>query len=205
MAKLKWMKRSVWVWLCAAVLSTSDLHAYSAQEGDVVFHTSTSAQSEAIQLATRSPWSHMGIVLQHQDQLQVFEAVSPVRYTPLQEWLQRGKGGRYVALRPRTALSDAQVQTLRKAARRYVGKPYDLQFAWGNEAIYCSELVWKMYRDALEIQLAPLQRLRDFDLRNPVVKAKLTERYGRKLPLNEPVIAPVALFESKWLEKVAER
>jgi hypothetical protein len=70
--------------------------------------------------------------------------------------------------------------------------------------VHCSELVWKLYRDA-GVELAALQRLRDFDLSHPIVRAKLTERYGQKLPLDEPVISPAALFESSVLERVDER
>ena len=32
------------------------------QDGDIIFHTSTSSQSKALQLAMNSPYSHMGIV-----------------------------------------------------------------------------------------------------------------------------------------------
>lgn len=36
--------------------------SYEPRNGDIVFQTSRSAQSVAIQKATRSPWSHLGIV-----------------------------------------------------------------------------------------------------------------------------------------------
>ena len=35
---------------------------YVPRSGDIIFHTSRSAQSVAIQKATGSPYSHMGIV-----------------------------------------------------------------------------------------------------------------------------------------------
>jgi hypothetical protein len=35
---------------------------YEPRNGDIIFHTSRSAQSVAIQLATQSRYSHMGIV-----------------------------------------------------------------------------------------------------------------------------------------------
>jgi hypothetical protein len=47
--------------------------------------------------------------------------------------------------------------------------------------------------------------LRDFDLSNPAVQAKLRERYGKELPLNEPVISPVSVFNSPELVTVVNR
>ena len=44
--------------------------------------------------------------------------------------------------------------------------------------------------------------LRDFDLADPVVSAKLRERYGNRLPLDEVVIAPSAVFDSPLLTEV---
>lgn len=179
--------------------------AWAPQDGDIVFHTSTSRQSEAIQRATRSPWSHLGVVLLRGGQPYVYEAVQPVRYTPLQAWLDRGAGGRYVVKRLRAPLSAAQVQALHATAPLWHRKDYDLLFGWSDERIYCSELVWKLYAQALDIELAPLARLRDFDLSDPVVSAKLRERYGTRLPLDEAVIAPSAVYDSPLLIEVARR
>ena len=69
-------------------------------------------------------------------------------------------------------------------------------------AIYCSEIVWKAYQHALGIQLAPLQKLQDFDLSDVKVKALMQQRYGKHIPLQETVIAPQAIFASKQLRVV---
>lgn len=47
------------------------------------FRTSQPVQSQAIQLATHSPYSHCGIQYRQHGKWQVFEAVQPVRLTPL--------------------------------------------------------------------------------------------------------------------------
>ena len=51
------------------------------QTGDLIFHISTSSQSLAIQKATHSPYSHMGLIVNKHNQIWVLEAVQPVRYT----------------------------------------------------------------------------------------------------------------------------
>lgn len=179
--------------------------AYEPQAGDIVFHTSLSTQSIAVQAATNSPYSHMGIVLFKDGKPYVFEAVQPVKYTQLETWLDRGKDKHYVVKRPKSPLSADTISQLQKDAALYAGKPYDLTFEWSDSRIYCSELVWKLYKSAANIELSPLAKLGSFNLSHPAVKAKLKERYGNNIPLNEPVIAPVAIFESPLLVTAAQR
>jgi hypothetical protein len=55
------------------------------RDGDIVFQTSKSSQSIAVQRATRSRYSHMGIVVQRDGKPFVFEASATVRFTPFKE------------------------------------------------------------------------------------------------------------------------
>jgi hypothetical protein len=175
--------------------------AESLRDGDIIFHTSRSTQSEAIQRATRSPYSHMGLVLFRDSRPYVFEAVAKVSYTPLDQWIARGDG-RYVVRRLKQELRPEQATRLRVAAEKYAARPYDLYFEWSDQRIYCSELVWKAYRDALGVEIGARQKLRDFDLSDALVKAKMRERYGGRVPLDEPVISPAAMFGSPLLKTV---
>jgi uncharacterized protein YycO len=183
-------------------LMTTAAAAEPLRDGDIIFHTSRSAQSLAIQRATHSPYSHMGVILHRNGKPQVFEAIARVQYTPLDQWIARGERRAYVVKRLKQPLTDRQVGKLRASAEKYAGKPYDLYFEWSDARIYCSELVWKMYRDALGIELGSLQKLREFDLGDSLVKKKMRERYGSNVPMNEPVISPVALFDSALLGTV---
>lgn len=189
--------------MLAAFALVTGAWAYAPQEGDLVFQTSRSAQSIAIQKATHSPYSHVGIVLFRDGKPYVFEAVQPVKFTPLEAWIRRGKQGRFVAKRVRKPLSPAALAAMHRLAARYVGRPYDLTFEWSDQRMYCSELVWKLYKGA-GITLAPLSRLGTFDLGDPEVRHILHQRYGSHVPLDEPVIAPSALFASPLLGTVPE-
>jgi hypothetical protein len=115
---------------CLGLLTWGSAHAYTPAVGDIVFHTSTSDQSAAIQAATHSPYSHVGVVLFRDGKPVVLEAVQPVKYTRLKTWLDRGKGGHYVVKRLKTPLPAAAVSRLGQEARKYFGKPYDLTFEW---------------------------------------------------------------------------
>lgn len=177
-----------------------------ARDGDIIFHQSRSAQSLAIQQATRAKYSHMGIIFFQKGQPYVYEAAAKVSYTPLKAWIARGEKHHYVIkrLKDRPQLSQSDVEKLQVVATTFYGKPYDLVFAWSDQQIYCSELVWKIYDRALGIRIGELQKIRDFDLSSPAVKQKIRERYGDKLPLDEQVISPAAMFNSPLLVKVSE-
>ncbi|UPL50020.1 YiiX family permuted papain-like enzyme [Hymenobacter sublimis] len=175
------------------------------RNGDLIFQTSRSAQSRAIQLATHSAYSHCGILFKKDGEWRVFEAVQPVGETSLAAWTARGQKGTFVVKRlhdAETVLTPAVLQRLQAAGERYRGKNYDLYFGWSDERIYCSELLWKMYRQATGREIGKLQTLREFDLSHPVVQAKLQERYGKRIPLHEQVISPVRMLKSKELVTV---
>ncbi|MEH3414914.1 YiiX family permuted papain-like enzyme [Phytobacter diazotrophicus] len=179
--------------------------AYEPQTGDIIFQMSRSSQSKAIQQATHSRFSHTGMIVLRKNVPYVFEAIGPVVYTPLPTFINRGEKGHYIIRRVKGGLSIAQQQKLAQTATRYLGKPYDQAFSWTDERQYCSEVVWKVYKRALGIQPGKLQKLKEFDLNSPVVRAKLNERYGRNIPLNETVISPQALFDAPQLETVAKK
>jgi len=200
-------------WLAALLVSlalggcTSSAN-YEPRDGDIVFHTSRSAQSLAIQLATKSPYSHMGIVYLRDGKPFVFEAVQPVKLTPLDEWTARGERQQFVAKRLRDAASRLTAETLRKmraAGEQLAGKDYDPYFEWSDERIYCSELVWKIFERGAGIELGARQTIADFDLSHPAVQQKLRERYGDRVPLDEVVISPAAIFAAADLQTVYQR
>jgi Permuted papain-like amidase enzyme, YaeF/YiiX, C92 family len=177
------------------------------RDGDIIFHESRSSQSRAIQLATGSRYSHMGILFVQHGRWFVYEAVQPVKTTPLDDWIRRGKNGHFVVkrLRDTRALTPAVLARMRAAGEQYRGKSYDLYFEWSDDRIYCSELVWKIYQRGAGIEIGRMQKLREFDLSNPAVRAKMRERYGARVPFDEPVISPAAMFDSAKLIEVARR
>ena len=53
------------------------------RDGDIIFQTTPSKQSQAIQIVTHSPYSHVGIIFMREGKPYVYEAISKVQYTPL--------------------------------------------------------------------------------------------------------------------------
>ncbi len=185
--------------------STSGFSGF--QNGDIIFQTSKSAQSKAIQLATGSKYSHMGIIYRQGNEFFVYEAVQPVKLTPLKDWINRGVDRHYVVKRIKNAstlLTPQVLSKMKKIGEKFASKNYDLYFEWSDARIYCSELVWKIYKEALGIEIGKLEKLGDFNLTNKTVKQKLTERYGKNIPLTEFVISPATMFNSDQLVTVFE-
>jgi uncharacterized protein YycO len=200
--------RSIYLLLLLVAGCSAKASLPAVEDGDVIFQTSRSSQSLAIQRATGSPLSHMGMIFVRDGRPYVLEASKTVRYTPLDKWIERGVGGHYEVQRLRDAtsvLTSKKRAELLRVAEAFIGRPYDLTFDWSDDRMYCSELVWKVYDRALGIQIGTLQKVRDFNLADPTVKAKMQERYGSNVPLDAPVISPVAMERSPLLVMVAKQ
>ena len=173
---------------------------YQPKDGDIIFQSSQSSQSKAVEQATNSPYSHMGIIFIKNGKPYVFEAGSKVAYTPLTSFIERGKNRYYVIKRLKDHnLSVKETNKLKLVAKTFENKPYDIWFGWNDNYIYCSELVWKIYNRALKLEIGQLQNIKDFNLSSALVKQKLKARYGDKIPFQETVISPVAMFNSPLL------
>ena len=178
------------------------------KNGDIIFQTSKSSQSKAIQLATKSEYSHMGIIYEIGEKYFVYEAIQPVKLTPLQEWINRGENSHYVIKRLENAdqiLTNETIEEMKQYGEKFKGKTYDLYFEWSDDKIYCSELVWKIYKKVTNIEIGKLEQLSDFDLSNEIVQAKMKERYGNNIPLDEKVISPATMFNSDKLILIEKR
>lgn len=182
------------------VLLVSLSLATELQTGDVIFHESRSSQSAALQAATGSRYTHVGLIVVDGETVTVLEAVEPVKETPLDEWIARGVDGHAVAKRPREATPEAAAAAVSQA-RESLGLHYDLGFRWDDTQIYCSELVYKAWA-AAGLELAELKTHADYDLSDPGVQRAARKRYPKGLPRDEPVIALSDLMESEALETV---
>nr|WP_252357986.1 YiiX/YebB-like N1pC/P60 family cysteine hydrolase [Escherichia coli] len=91
--------------LILSLLVSVPAFAWQPQTGDIIFQISRSSQSKAIQLATHSDYSHTGMLVMRNKKPYVFEAVGPVKYTPLKQWIAHGEKGKYVVRRVEGGLS----------------------------------------------------------------------------------------------------
>jgi hypothetical protein len=175
------------------------------QDGDIIFQTSESEQCEAVRIATNSKFSHCGIIFIEKGKTYVYEAVQPVKFTPIEDWITHGKNSKYVVKRLKNSevkLTVTQLDAMKKYGSNMLNKNYDIYFGWSDSEIYCSELVWKIYKNGANIELCKTKELKEFNLNNPIVQRIMYQRYGSQIPLHEEVVAPSQLHDSELLETV---
>ncbi|MFN4248409.1 MAG: YiiX family permuted papain-like enzyme [Flavipsychrobacter sp.] len=191
----------------ASALTSCRGQQMELKDGDIVFQSTYGGQGKAIQIATHSKYSHCGIIYLIDGKPYVYEAVQPVKMTPLDRWIARGDDGHYVIKRLKNtdALTPDVLNKMKAAGEQFKGKDYDIYFGWSDNDLYCSELVWKIYKRGAGIEVGTPQKLSSFDLSNVIVQQQLAERYGSNIPYNETVISPAAIFESDKLITVEEQ
>ncbi len=143
------------------------------RDGDIIFQESFSSQAAAIREVQGDSTTHVGIVFRRGVSWSVLEAVSRVRYAPLESWI--GRGGQWRVMRVRGEFDAAR---LRRVAESYLGRPYDLRFEWTEQRIYCSELVYKAYA-AVGIRLGEPEDWSTLAL-GPRARALLQRRGGTR-------------------------
>ena len=167
---------------------------YKPSNGDIIFHTSKSTQSPIIQKITKSKLSHCGIIYIKDGIPYVFEASSKVKLTKLETFINNGVDKKYEILRYKSELSKSEQKEMFQYASNQLGKPYDLKFEFSDNKMYCSELVWKIYK-AAGIELSSPTKFKDYDLSSREAIKMIETRYGSKINLNENVITPIQIFE----------
>ncbi len=169
------------------IQSSSTPATSELKEGDIVFQTSSSQQAPLIIAATRSPWSHCGVIIEKPDGLYVLEAISKVSLTPYQQWVERGVGKRVEAKR-------YSQDPIKIKYSKYLGKSYDLAFKFDNSKWYCSELVYDIYKRQLGVELCEPRPVSDYSLNG--LDKQLSKR---NIDKNQLVVAPSDLHDSKLL------
>ena len=159
-----------------------------------------------VRALTDSRWTHMGVIVREGGGTFVFEAVSPVRRTPLERFIAHGREQRYVVKRLRDAdarLTPATLEKMRQLGATWLGRPYDLRFRWDDQALYCSELVYKLFDRGAGIRLGKLERAADMNLDDERVQKALKKRFANaQFDPNETVVTPDSIFNDAQLVEV---
>jgi len=174
---------------------------YIPKSGDLIFQSSPHNDLvDAIEGATESKYSHAGIVIQVRNKWIVREALHEgVCDTPLQEFVDRGRDDSISVFRVKKQYEKYLPLFIEKSAS-YLGRPYDIHYLPDDEHLYCSELVYKSFKDASGITLGKLQRFGD--LKWGKYKVFIEKVEGGAIPTDRLVITPVAITKAKQLKQV---
>jgi hypothetical protein len=137
----------------------------------------------------------------------VQESLLAMEITPYESFISRNTG-KFVLMRLKqadTILTPQVLADMNTVFQSFADKKYDLWFKWSDEHIYCSELVYKIYERGAKVELMPLKQVKDYNLDSNEVQSIIKKRFGSKIDLEEPVIAPSDLMTSPILEVVFER
>jgi uncharacterized protein YycO len=185
---------------CRHYWSGSNVSPSDLREGDLLFQSlPRNPLVDAIEGASGSPFSHCGILHQTPSGWVVVEAIGPVKETPLSEWKARARDRLYVTYRLKSAYRD-KIPSFIIAAQAMVGRPYDHHYAWDDEAIYCSELIYKAFLTATGEKLGAMQRLGDLNWKPYSVVMEQVE--GGPVPVDRQMITPRAVTEAGQVELV---
>ncbi len=92
-------------------------------------------------------------------------------------------------------MTENNIEKLRNERQKYVSKSYDYSHCWSDNNMYGSELVWKTYKRALNIELGTLE----------VSKISNENMPEKEMCLEEFSISPMVVFNSDKLMTVMEK
>ncbi len=167
------------------------------RSGDIVLQASKSERARLIRRASDSPYSHVGLVEVAPDGVFVIEAIEPVSRTPFKQWQARGIDQKITVLRAR-ALDGVALQSVVTVAKSYLGTHYDARYQWGDDRLYCSELVVKAFSKGAGLSLGHLQPLASLHLK----AAELKEAKALGIASDTNLVTPQAIAVDAQVETV---
>lgn len=158
------------------------------QEGELVFQISKSKQSPYIQLATGSLYSHCGIIIKKSNQYYVLEASNIVKLTPVSDWINKGRFKYCISYK----IFNKPVKI---SYKKYLGQKYDTAFKFNNGKMYCSELIYEIYKKQFGIELCKPRKIKSYHLFG---LSKIIKKRG--IDINQLVVAPSDIINSKYVK-----
>lgn len=178
-------------------------------EGDIIMQNYKAKGAVLSHDLMGGKYNHVGIIFQRpkDGMLVVLDLTDSVRLTELTAYVDRADSGHVCILRIKESnktLTEEKVTALRDAAKQYRGKPADPMLNWDDSRMYSSELVWKVYNNAMMLKLCPLRTVADFKI--PAAKEKEVEtEYGGDISSRDEAVSPDDIYNSKKLEVVYEK
>jgi Permuted papain-like amidase enzyme, YaeF/YiiX, C92 family len=183
--------------------------------GDLIFQDLACGElCDAIEAVTREQFhapgpalSHVGVVVRKGAKTFVLEAYGDrVRLTPLADVRARQQDSsmRVIPLATLHGVPEGFRGRVAHLADRFIGKPYDNRFVVGDDAYYCSDLVYEMFKEANGgkefFHLTPMTfGTPGSDARK--VWKRYFDGFGIPIPEGQPGLSPLGM----WLEADAMR
>jgi hypothetical protein len=186
------------IWFFWPVLKNT--FVYNPINGDIVFQSlPPNPLVNAIEGITQSPFSHCGIVYLDEDgKWSVYESLGTVHSTPLSKWMLRGSNSGVSVYRP--AFKPDEINRMLAAAFKFNGLKYDVKYEMDDDKIYCSELVYKAFKNGIGIEIGKLEKLGDLNWKD--YEKTIVKYENGPVPLDRLMITPVGLTRDQNFVRV---
>jgi Permuted papain-like amidase enzyme, YaeF/YiiX, C92 family len=179
-------------------------------EGDIIVQDIQNPTGDLMREVMPAEWTNIGIIFRRDADgaMVVMDAIGKVRITPLPEWISAGRENKLALYRLQDGeniLVPKNVKKLRVACKPFKAKPSDRYFAWSDDELYSSELVWKVYQTGLGISLCPLRKLNTLQLSGKLAKPIMTKKYGTTVPAAENAVTVADIYSSAQLKLLYAR
>ena len=102
---------------------------------------------------------NIGIAFIDSENYALLETKEQVQYTSLGQWIKNGNNNDYLAKRLKNAdslLTSISIENLRAEVGNNILKKFDKLTNWNDDEMYNAELIWKIYKRSLNIELGSL-------------------------------------------------
>ena len=149
--------------LIAANYKKDKADFYQLKTGDLLFQTINNDPIPTDSQNSNTIYNNIGIAFIDGQNYVLLATTYQVQYVSLRQWVKNGIDEKYVVKRLRNAdslFTNVENQKLELEVRNNIMKKYDTNFDWSDEKIYNAELIWKIYKRSLNIELGKLDTIR---------------------------------------------
>lgn len=172
------------------------------QVGDIVFIRVANFLYRRVAQATGSWTSHVGVIHSQKDGVwKVAESTVPFsRITTLEKFIKRSENGIVSIKRLPAQLTDAEKSRLQKAAEQRLGVLYHLGFDHDSKYMYCSKFVYKVYKQALNLEIGEIENFRSLINKQPDLPLTFWKLwFFGNIPWERNTLSPGSQYKSDLL------
>ncbi len=178
-------------------------------EGDIIMENCDHPSAVLAGELMGGKYNHVGIIFTRPKDgiLCVLDVTDSVRLTTLTEYVDRARDGHVCVLRLKDAnktLNEEKVKALKASGKAYKGIPSDPVLNWDDSHLYASELVWKVYNNAMMLTLCPRRTVADFDISDAKQK-ELSKTHGGSVSNKDEAVSTDDIYKSVKLEIIYEK
>ena len=157
--------------------------------------------------ATGSKTSHVGITFKKPNgDWEIAESTFPKsKFTPFQKYINRSENGWFVIRRYKQGLTQDQVQILRSECEKRMNIFYHLGFRYESRRLFCSKLVYEVYKSAVGIEAGTLETFDRLLASQPSTSLSFWRAwFFGFIPWSRITVTPESQFSSELFETVYE-